>query len=229
MGREAFTTESGGLDDYVFTVTDAYFAVVPGYRDGTDWFLHWVGTTDSEGQPIMDRDGYHPSWRLGDGWESVDGGKTVKHPIETKQFNSQGPMGELTDRIAVITDGADPDPLFGDAIDPRYSEWYVGMSFRIVQEDRTYNIDGVERKSRRPLPTEYLGMGEVAAPAAVESVVTEIDKATEARLKVLAKNSATFAEFEKGALDIDGVVDDSALLELVIDDGASGFYAKAQA
>lgn len=236
MGREAFITDSGRMTDYEFTVTDAYFATVPGYRDGTDWFLHWVGTTDSESQPIMDRDGYHPSWRLGDGWESIDGGKTVTHPTKS-HFNRQAPAGELIDALADITSDdegnpVDPDPLEG--ADPVGSEWYIGMKFKMGEKVHTYNIDGQERKVERAIPAEYLGKGDVAAPAAAPAAEAAAApagasaKVAKAKLTALAKKSGSFADFEEAALSIDGVVDDGDLLENVLDESDSGFYATAR-
>lgn len=241
MARDQFVTESGRLEDFEFTVTDAYFATVPGYMDGQQWFLHWVGTTDSEGQPIMDREGYHPSWRLGDGWESLDGGKTVQHPTKS-HYHRQTPAGELIDAIADITSDEegkpvfDPDPL--DGADPTTCDWYVGKKFQMKEITRKYEIDGQQRKSVRTLPVEYLGEadGAAAAPApAAESTdegsapATGASKATLTKLKVLAKKSADFEAFESAALELDGVVEDDALLESVVDSSASGFYATANA
>jgi len=238
MGREAFKTDSGRINDYVITVTDAYFEVVPGYRDGTDWFLHWVGTTDSESQPIMDREGYHPSWKLGDGWTSVDGGKTVSHPTK-ENFHAQSAAGELIDTLIAITseDGEakfDPDPLAGDDVDPIHAGWYVGMKFMMGESEHTFNIDGSDQISVRPMPTEYLGMADPAespAPAAAAPAASPngVSKATLAKLKALAKKSDDHETFEVGALDLDGVVEDEALLDQIVDAGPAGFYATARA
>lgn len=236
MAREDFTTESGRLTDYEFTVTDAYFGVVPGYRDGTDWFLHFVGTTNSEAQPIMDREGYHPSWRLGDDWESIDSGKTVSHPTK-KKFHTATPMGEFIDALAMITaddDGNaafDPDPLAGD-FSPFVCEGYIGMRFLMGEVEHVSTFGGEKRKYTRTIPSEFLGMADVAAPAAAPAAVepsAPSDKALAAKLKIAAKKAPDFAAFEAAALAIEGVVEDDNLLESVLDESPSGFYASAKA
>ena len=236
MGREDFITESGRVTDFEIAITDAYFATVPGYRDGTDWFLHWVGTTDIESQPIMDREGFHPSWRLGEGWESIDGGKTVQHPTKG-HYNKQTPAGELIDAIADITSSDDGKPIFSP--DPLANastatcDWYVGSKWKMGAVTHKFNIDGTERVVERSIPTEYLGMADAAkapaaAPAAAESKAAPSNKVLGTKLKALAKKSDDFTAFEEAALALDGVVEDDALLESVLDESATGFYQTAR-
>jgi len=48
------------------------------------------------------------------------------------------------------------------------------------------------------------------------------------KLKALAKKSDDFTAFEEAALALDGVVEDDALLESVLDESATGFYQTAR-
>lgn len=258
MAREDFETEGGLVDDYTITVTDAYYAAPPDYADGTKLFLHWVGTTDVESQPIMDRDGYHPSWKCGDGWESIDGGKTAVHPIKsaggkTAKFHPNSAAGELVTRMVAITSDDEgnptysPDPLV--AISPTDATTFVGTSWKMMNEERVFTIGGVDHRTTWVFPYEYLsGPGAATAepapaPAPAEPAAEPVpaaepaaapaspasDKVLQIKLLAAAKKAGDHAEFMEAALAIEGVTEDEEILGQIIDETESGLYAQANA
>lgn len=243
MSRDAFVTEEHGglIDEYTFEVTRAYFATAPAYTEkvGEEMlFLHWLGKSDVEGYPIMDEDGFHPSWKTGKPkkklWTSVDGGKTAQHPDGLDHFDSRSDMGELVNRVEKITEhiaNTPDDPLGGDDSQPTKADWWVGTKWRMKKETRTYNINGQDRTKEIDLPVEYLGKAGAAAPAAPVAAAAPVSNgggassaALRAKLIALINASPDFATFQVQALALEGIANDDALLNSVVDE--SGLWSE---
>ena len=101
MARQDFEGQEsqGGIRDFEFTVTDAYFASSEKYNeavggDADILFLHLLGTTDLEAFPTLGATDFHPSYKVGGDWTTVDGGKTVTYSGRSKKPKmGGGPAG----------------------------------------------------------------------------------------------------------------------------------------
>ena len=231
MSREGFATEEyGGLiEDYIFEVTRAYFAPAPAYtaKVGEEMlFLHWLGKSDQDAYPIMDEDGFHPSWKTGKPkkqlWTSVDGGKTAKHPVaDVGGFDSRSDMGELVNRVNKITEhliGTADDPLAGDEAKSTSADWWVGTKWHMKKEQRTYTIQGTERTKEIDLPVEFLGRAGTSAPNVAAPVASGGNKVLRAKLIALANAAPDYQAFQTQALAIEGIADDDDLLNAVVEE-----------
>jgi hypothetical protein len=240
MGRDAFQDQSGGggLDNFVFEVTDAYFGISEALnekaseREGKDvsiMLLHLVGKTDNDDQPVLEHDGFHPSYALTEDWETHDGGKTVTYTGTRKNPRLGKWYGRFIDDVVEMTnDIADTpeDPLGGDA-DPHTAAIWIGTKWQM--EDKKYEWGGDFGTSNKLMPVAYLGRvttsgatSETAAPSPNQNGTLR-DKVV-----ALAKASSDYAAFQTAALNIDGISDEPDLLmEIANKDG--GIYASVQA
>lgn len=193
MARSDFhevAPDTGGGGEYEFTVTEAYFGTSPLYsaKSGSETlFLHWLGTTDREAQPIMVRDDYHPSFSCGrvkgEDWVTLDGGKTASHPSAV-HFGAQSRIHELFDRVigneenpktrytgpGLIPEGHPDDP-FENFSDLQAEAW-VGLKFKMADVEKTISVPNDNGPGRHDItisyvmPVEFLGKVDLtAAPA----------------------------------------------------------------
>lgn len=206
MARSDFhdvAPDSGGGGEYEFTVTEAYFGISPLYSEKSGrqtLFLHWLGTTNREAQPIMTRDDYHPSFSCGVAekmdWETLDGGKTAHHPSDkVLHFGAMSKVHELFDRVlgneenpktrytgpALIPEGHPDDP-FEDFTDLQADAW-VGLKFKMADVEKTFSVPNDNGVGRREItqtytmPVEFLGKvgGTATAPAPVADAAAPVD------------------------------------------------------
>lgn len=253
MARETSEEISGSASGGAFTmtVTGAYFAKAPqalvdkvedpARREvvANTWYLNLVGTTDRESQPVMDREGYHPSFALAPDWESLDGGKTITHP----RFNER-PRPKLGKHYGRMHDDAldltkplaetPEDPFFNH--DGWESDLWVGTTWKFGEVERDFG--GTIGKHKELSVVEFLGKGAVSAAAQLASGIAPAQAEAPAAaapsngggvrdvLKALAVATPTFAEFQGKALAVEGVATDPVLVAELLDE--SKFYAQAR-
>ena len=248
MGRDAFQDQSGGggLDNFVFEITDAYFGISEALnekaseRAGHDvsiMLLHLVGKTDDENQPVLEHDGFHPSFALADDWETHDSGKTATYTGTKANPRLGSKYGGFVDRVLEITtDIAEtPEDPLGGAADPKVAATWVGTKWQFVSESYSYDFvdptgQRVVGKKDKLVPAQYLGRFEVeASPATAETATPSPTSNSTLRDQVvaLAKASDTYKAFQSAALNLDNISDEPDLLmEIAREDG---IYATANA
>lgn len=169
----------GGIDNYVFTVTNAFFAIDDKYSaaSGADThFLHWEGTSDVEDHEVMDRDGFHPKWALDPDWVSMDDGKTVKSQSgKTKLGKAAGRMmGAAANSVLEAGFKDSPEsPFAPEAASPQVAATWVGTKWFMSEVIKDF---GNNMTARDQMPVKYLGKSDVAAPVQapvqIQAVVT---------------------------------------------------------
>jgi hypothetical protein len=225
----------GGYTDFEFTVTDAWFGISEAFEaaktTGGDptIFLHWVGEVEGlEGVPNFTEDGFHPSYEVGPDWEIINDGRSIKYTGSGKeQFKKwYGRMvTEVFDYTKDVPEGQHP---FDGDNHPRDAEHWIGT--RWFMEDKDYDF-GRLGTTKKLMPTKFLGTVDVSgavpasAPAAAAPAAASND-GLRATVEALAKAHDTYAEFQKAALAVPGVAQDTALVMEIADE--SKLYATAR-
>ena len=220
----------GGIDNYVITVSNAFFAIDEKYSEasGSDtYFLHWEGTSDVDGHEVMDRDGFHPKWALDPDWMSMDGGQTVKSQSgKDKLGKAVGRMmGAAANAVADAGFKESPEsPFAPESASPRKASTWVGTKWFMTEVVKDF---GNGMTARDQLPTKYLGRSDVSgtpAAAPAPTVVPDVD--LRKTVEALAASIGDHAAFVTAAMATPGVASDAALVgEIVAPDG---LWAKAQ-
>ena len=225
MAREDFEGQEGGggIADFDFTVTNAWFGVAPGLVEGgyshdsgnEIIMLHLEGTTDLEDRPVLLEDSFHPSWKMKDGWEVRDGGKSVEYVGDGKatfasyygRFNSA--VLSLTEHVAETPQ----DPLAGDNHPSQASIW-IGTRWHLDNELIKWS-NGTEKEHL--MPTAYLGKGDgTVAPAPAAGAPADSAN-LRGQLIELAKTTDSYEVWQPQALQALSGTSDSALLMEVAD------------
>lgn len=234
-------TDSGLIENYILTVEDAWFTTDARYNNGESLLLKWKGSAvDADtGEALKfgkdeDEDEVEVSFPVGKNWDTNDGGKTAVNEGGKGKFNKNSAYGKIIDRaLASKKDGGfDIGHILQDRGRPQQADVWKGLKFLMKYEETNYGGE-IGIKSRL-MPVKFEGEADagVAGSSATSTPVGETSsdsssKALEARLKVLAKNSESHSAFVDKALEVDGVADDSTLLERVVDE--TGIYAEARA
>lgn len=212
-------TGGGGIVDFDITVTDAWFGFSEALNQaaGEDiLLLHWTGTTNLEERPVLDEAGFHPSWKLSNKWEAVDGGKSVRFVGGGKQAFGKS-YGRLCEQAFALTEAVadtDADP-FKDAHPKDASAW-IGTKWHMDEVE--FEFGGSIGTVRELQPVAYLGKGDVAAPvstaapAAAAAAPAASNGDLRATVENLARSMDNYADFQKAALAIPGVAADGGLL-----------------
>lgn len=240
--------ESGLLDNFEFTVTNAFFAPHEKYMNGEVTLLNWEGTTDSLDVPLM-----HVWYSLGGGWESKDGGLTIVHDSGNadKYFNKSSQIYKIISRCR---DDFKITAILEKRGDPFHAATWNSLKFRMQNETQP-GIRGAEGKDKT-MPVEYLGEvgsagtnGSSAPQAAASGAGVETPQAKMARLKAekaAAANGADttpatlrdqvvailtanddFDTAQAACLELDGIMDDDDLVQGLMD--ADGLFAEVKA
>ena len=233
MARQDAISDAGGrIDQFEIVVTRAYFSIPEKYAaagGGDRYFLHWLGTTDLEDRPILGEDDFHPSWKVGPGWESRDDGKTIFHERTAERlakgknrpsFGKPGGYGTMIDLVQELTEAAKDtpaDPFYG-TYKPEDASMWVGTKW--YMESQKYG-EGIYVKESL-MPSKYLGRQIITAIPAPPQGNSQLRTQVEA----LARSSATFADFTAAALGIPGVRDDASLLMEIANQG--GIWTSAR-
>lgn len=218
MARKDFEGQSptGGITNFEFEVTDAYFAepdprylekLEPGVAAGP--VLHLGGRTNYPGHEVLDFDGFHPSYNIAPGWEIVDGGKGLQNadPNAKSMGKAYGRFIEAAFKVTEDIADSDADP-FKDGHPSKAATW-IGTKWFMVDTEKTF---GKGFKARDLLPTKYLGKvaGGPSAPAGSSS---STPSGLRAQVDAALAASATFPEFQTKLLAISGITQDPALLQ----------------
>lgn len=241
--------ETGLLDDFDLTITNAFFAPDSRYNNGETTLLQWEGTTDNADVP--ETNVFFPT---GKGWESPDGGKTLEHDSgkEGKWFVKTSLIFRLFQRctLPVADGGFGIADLLEERGDPLQAAVWIGMIFHMKREK--IEFQGLENVNEKMFPNKYLGIvGVASAPAAAAPAAAapaapagETNAAKLARIKaekaaaadgggsslkdqvmtVLNKHTV-WDDAQTEALDIPGVMEDDELIGVLMDE--QGLWAQS--
>lgn len=228
----SWQTTTGLLDDFEYSITDAWFARSAEIKNGEQLVLFLKGDTDNDAEPE-----FEAHITCGPGWDTFDGGKSATHESrKDRGFNKQTNYGQFIDRVIELGLG---EVLMGRGKATEAKVW-VGLKFHMKQKEFKTQIKGEDVTYYRLLPEAYLG--EVAegkgkdVPKVGKSESAESNgsngagnKVLLAKLKAEAKKHDTHESFVDAAMEVAGVTDDDDLLGQVVDDGPAGIYATARA
>lgn len=245
-------TDSGVLENYILTVEDAWFTTDARYNNGETLLLKWKGhAVDAEtGEPVSfseDEEEMEVSFPVGktEQWSSPDGGKTAVKAGGRNKPHVNSAFGKvitraLADEKTQVVDGVKGFGIGGllqsRGASQTEAKIWVGLKFLMRNEETNYGGEIGTKGRIMPVAFEGEADGGVAGSSATSTPRGETgtaaggssNKALEAKLTVLAKNSDSHSAFVDKALDIDGVADDEALLASVVDE-TNGLYSKVKA
>lgn len=207
--KEDFELESGLPDDFDAQISTASFGFKPEYQDGKVPLL----LLDLEGKEIEPTT---VAFSIGADWKITEGGHKVEHPKGKKRFVATSMIGRLIDRV-VNQMGV---PMWERGF-PTEADIWPGLSFHWKREDIDFGKGILAEKGGKTthlMPTDFLANyagGETPAVIAPDM---------EAKLAALAKASADYNAFVKGAVKVQGVGDNTKLLNSILDETAKGFY-----
>ena len=144
-----WSTELGGFDDYVGTVTEAWFAVDPTYN-AEALLLHMSIKSDDLEQERVEK------FSVGKGWVTEDQGKTAVHETgnPTKKFHQKSAYGMIIDRV--VKDDAFKGLLavLQERGSPTEAAVWNGITLHFRKESIDYGSD-IGTKSKL-LPIEWV-------------------------------------------------------------------------
>lgn len=227
---------TGLRSQYDFTIHVATFGTDAAYNNGETYLLILTGE-DEDGEVSTEQ------LSLGEGWESLDGGFTVKHEKKAV-VNKNSVYGKWCAFAADAITQAGSDFLFDK--NPLEAAIWAGTKWhleeRVVGEAFTGRDGTAVPERKRLMPVSFLGMdGEAPNSPPTPSVSSKRDEllakaqatapaptgglSPNETLVNIAKESSDFSTFVNSALALDSVISDEALSTSVIDSGPNGFYA----
>ena len=151
---------SGLLDDYDYTIENAWFSTDAAYQNGTAMLLFLEGTAvDSEGEIHGD---HQERYSVGADWSTFDGGKSVQSDKGSRFINKSSLYGRF------ITSCIDVCGI-EEVLDKRTTDngltasMWIGMKFHMQETEISFGkkLDPVTRC----MPVKFLGIEGQAAPA----------------------------------------------------------------
>lgn len=164
MGREAFKTSSGLLDDYDFWVTESWYAKDKRFGGGADPILHLRGQALIDGEVVNEEETL--LYGCGQGWEIQNGGQSVSHPTGKINFTEASNIGKLLNALNDL--GAEPlDTLSERDATPLDAETFLGLGLHMERQQFSFKDKktGETNTYEVPLPTAFLGFADADEPA----------------------------------------------------------------
>lgn len=219
--------ETGLIDDFDFTITNAFFAPDAKYNNGDTLLLQWEGSTDNPDLPTT-----HCWFPLGKGWASTDGGKSIAHDSgKDRYFNKNSLMAKLITRCV---DDFGLQDLLAERGGPFEAVVWNGLTFHMKNVPVEFG-KGLDPTTKL-MPVAFIGAAGAASAAPSNGTVSQSNgngngsTASDAvRNKVVAifKTAPDFATAQDKVLSsVEGVTDDDALLNSIMDE--SGLWAEVR-
>lgn len=215
---DPFSPESGLIDDFDFTVSEAWFSTDSSYNNGETLLLKLAGETDNPEEPEVTL-----QYSCGSGWEAADGGKrAVREDGKRRKFNKSSGIWRLVEAAM----GCGAEGVLRERGNPFEASMWNGLGFHMKRVEQGEG----DFKTTRPLPVRYLGEGNdngvgvaqavsASAPAsAPASNGAGLSKVLEIKLKKLAKESPTHEDFIVAAFEMDGIDGNADAERAVVDE-----------
>jgi len=229
-------TGSGLPDDVDGIIAAAEFGFKQEYAAiaGSDAPMLMLKLINEEGEEIGS-----PGFSCGAGWNLVDGGKAIHHPVrESQKVIKTSIYGQLIDAVKAL--GV---PLMTLAPQgPTNAEAWLGMKFHWKQVEHSTVSGDVKTQL---MPTAYLGQADLSKLKVVAKAAPAAAAAGAARpaagappagdtsaIRVTLANMAVamddVKDFQKAAFKLPQVLADSTLMGEVADDSQNGFWFKSR-
>ena len=144
---------SGLLDDYTYTIENAWFSTDAAYNQGTSMMLFLEGTAvDAEGEIHED---HQERYSIGSDWSTFDGGKSVQSDKGSKFINKSSLYGRLI--TACIEDCGIEEILDKRTQDNGLTaSMWIGMKFHMQETEIKFGkkLDPITRC----MPVKFLGI-----------------------------------------------------------------------
>lgn len=197
---DPFALSSGLIEDFEGRIEDAYFTFDANYNSGNTLVLKLdVEALDPDARAAFEGGRTVLMYPCGRDWEPAENGKRATHPKSAK-FNKNSGVGMLV--AAAMGSGAEQvlRERAGDA-GPTDANIWVGLSFRFVRREFSFNLGGETVTTNRMLPVEYLG-GENTSEntggipdGLKDMVLSGIDETVLTALRGIAAECSTAQEF----------------------------------
>lgn len=236
--QDPFRGESGLKDDFDGVITEAWFVKDPG-QNGGNAYLNLKVLAD-DGDEVEQRYSCGPDWAV------YSGGENVQHPKDKpekiKVFNNASKIqGLVVQARDVMAEAGAVEVLlarskkhasdnYPNGEGARYADLWPGLKFHweIKSEDYKFTRNGEEVKgtTNTVLPTKYLGEVAVSPPSGGGSGGTSTGSGTGtsipapllAQITAIAKAKGDYGQFVDAIMQIDGAVENQALMSKVADE-----------
>ncbi|KKN17445.1 hypothetical protein LCGC14_0965740 [marine sediment metagenome] len=157
----SWKTGSGLLDDFRFTIEEAWFSTHEKYGDAVLLFLRgFAEQQDDDGNLVVVDDEQTLQYSTGDGWEITSGGREVTHAAGKTTFVNNTNMGRLID--AVVGLGDEVIEELGSRGETYEADTWENLIFHVERKSFSYKDRDTEEKVSYevPLPIDFLGVHE---------------------------------------------------------------------
>lgn len=153
----SWKTSSGLLDDFDFSIEEAWFGTNEKFGDTVLLNLRGIAEQEVDGDMVVVDDEHLLLYSCGDGWEAAKGGREAAHAAGKTTFTNNSNMGRLIDAVVGLGDDAiDELSSRGESYE---ADTWEGLKFHI--ERKTFSFrnreTGEQVNYEVPLPTDFLG------------------------------------------------------------------------
>jgi hypothetical protein len=188
----SWKTGSGLLDDFDFTIEEAWFGV--NEKFGDTLLLNLRGIAEQEGEVVDDE--HVLLYSTGEGWEATKGGREAAHTAGKTTFVNNTNMGRLINAMVGLGDEVIKElQSRGDTF---VADTWEGLQVHIERKQFSYR----DRETKEqvtyevPLPVDFIGTVEVeeSKPAPKKGPAKGATKKTPAKAKAEEVEEAEEAE-----------------------------------
>ena len=157
----SWKTGSGLLDDFDFTIEEAWFGTNEKFGDAVLLNLRGIAEEeDEDGNLVVTDDEHTLLYSTGDGWEVAKGGREATHAAGKTTFVKNTNMGRLIDAVVGLG-GEVIDEMSGRG-DTFEADTWENLRFHIERKQFSYRDRETEEKISYevPLPVDFLGIFE---------------------------------------------------------------------
>lgn len=157
----SWKTSSGLLDDFDFTIEEAWFGTNEKFGDQVLLNLRGEAEQEVEGEIVVVDDEHLLLYSCGDGWEAAKGGREATHGAGKTTFTNQSNMGRLIDALVGL--GSEVLEELEGRGETYEADTWEGLKLHIERKQFSFrNRETQEQVNYEvPLPTDYLGTVEI--------------------------------------------------------------------
>lgn len=164
----SWKTTSGLLDDFDFTIEEAWFGTNEKFGDSVLLNLRGIAEQLVDGEMEVVDEEHTLLYSCGDGWEATKGGREASHQAGKTTFVNSTNMGRMIDALVSLDGAVDALEERGQAYE---ADTWEGLKLHIERKQFSYR-DRVTREQVNyevPLPVGFLEAGEVEEEEAPKS------------------------------------------------------------
>jgi hypothetical protein len=227
VDQSSWDRETGLVNDVDAVIKEAWFGKSEAYSgkitapDASSGLQFLIKLADKDGNELGTQ-----GFSVGSGYTPTEDGAEIGHPTRKNVVGSSR-YGELQERV-IEKLGVD---MASRSKNPLTAAPWVGFYAHWMQEEHatvaTQRGEAGAKKSTGIMPTQFLGwidVSKMGGGAKAPTAAAEVSGDVMAKLKVLAQK-LTQPQFQTQALNISEVVNNDKLMNQVLDEGPTGFYA----